>query len=592
MYRHHGRVCKANAMKPRDLLFALGLCLVGIWGAYHAWLYRFLCDDAYISFRYVENALLGHGLVFNPGERVEGYTNFLWVLELIALRGLTGLAIEPLAFGLSSLYTVGYFAVAALIAIRTPLAVDKRWVCVLTLAGLAMNRSVAVWSTSGLETRQFSFFIMLAVCFLATGDPNVRRAIFASLAMAMAALTRPDTLLLWGCAGLWIITVHWCNPKLLICLALAWGIPFCAIVGTHFLWRHSFYGEWLPNTYYAKVIGDWWEGGYLFFTVAALENVLYLFIPLAAIAAWYRGRYHGDRLYRLFLLLVLPHAIYWARAGGDHFEYRIIDFWWPILTLGVVEGALILGKQMGEGATPRWRRAVPIALLSVFALYLYSFQSLKTRPTPETKPRTMPSFIGEDASAHVELLPGGSYLMYRYHRASVECIKHFIAIPHLRHRELWLHQREGYAPYTATWEDHPLPKGLTMAQDMVGVVPYYLRDVEVIDVLGLTDAHVARMPIDIAAEDRALAHDRMATDAYLRERGCNINIERASTSRDEALLEGLFAAKLAPNLWMPFDIRFDTVGYDWVRETFAGYEVWTRGPNGVPHQWVDPADSF
>jgi hypothetical protein len=41
-------------------------------------------DDAYVSFRYAENLVHGlvhgHGLVFNPGERVEGYSNFLWVL--------------------------------------------------------------------------------------------------------------------------------------------------------------------------------------------------------------------------------------------------------------------------------------------------------------------------------------------------------------------------------------------------------------------------------------------------------------------------------------------------------------------------------
>lgn len=34
-------------------------------------------EDAFISFRYARNLVDGHGLVFNPGERVEGYTNFL-----------------------------------------------------------------------------------------------------------------------------------------------------------------------------------------------------------------------------------------------------------------------------------------------------------------------------------------------------------------------------------------------------------------------------------------------------------------------------------------------------------------------------------
>ena len=49
------------------------------WLAEMSW---FLTDDAFISFRYVRNLLEGHGLVFNPGERVEGYSNFLWTLEL------------------------------------------------------------------------------------------------------------------------------------------------------------------------------------------------------------------------------------------------------------------------------------------------------------------------------------------------------------------------------------------------------------------------------------------------------------------------------------------------------------------------------
>ena len=45
----------------------------------------FLIDDVFISFRYPQNLLEGHGLVFNPGEYAEGYSNPLWILELSAL---------------------------------------------------------------------------------------------------------------------------------------------------------------------------------------------------------------------------------------------------------------------------------------------------------------------------------------------------------------------------------------------------------------------------------------------------------------------------------------------------------------------------
>src|SRR5262245_5079445 len=62
---------------------ALAACLLLL--IVHAAAYWFLTDDAFISFRYARNFSAGAGLVFNPGfERVEGYSNFLWVLILAA----------------------------------------------------------------------------------------------------------------------------------------------------------------------------------------------------------------------------------------------------------------------------------------------------------------------------------------------------------------------------------------------------------------------------------------------------------------------------------------------------------------------------
>ena len=64
----------------------------------------------YSNFRLLE----GHGLVFNPGERVEGYSNFLWALELAAIWKLFGLVPEAVAQWLSVGYTAGVLAVLVL----------------------------------------------------------------------------------------------------------------------------------------------------------------------------------------------------------------------------------------------------------------------------------------------------------------------------------------------------------------------------------------------------------------------------------------------------------------------------------------------
>ncbi len=66
-----------------------------------AWQRRWISDDGFIDLRIVEHLLLGHGPVFNTGERVEAYTNPLWV-ALLALWGLAGgrLEIGAIALGL------------------------------------------------------------------------------------------------------------------------------------------------------------------------------------------------------------------------------------------------------------------------------------------------------------------------------------------------------------------------------------------------------------------------------------------------------------------------------------------------------------
>ena len=85
------------------LSYAPRLALPGVL----AYLSRFIADDAFIAFRYVRNPVAGHGTAFNPGERVEGYSSFLWVLELAAIWKMFGLPSEDVARWLSVGYTVG-----------------------------------------------------------------------------------------------------------------------------------------------------------------------------------------------------------------------------------------------------------------------------------------------------------------------------------------------------------------------------------------------------------------------------------------------------------------------------------------------------
>ena len=60
----------------------VGGVVVAVLGVVVALFRRFVQDYAFISFRYARNLADGLGLVWNVGERVEGYTNFLWTLMM------------------------------------------------------------------------------------------------------------------------------------------------------------------------------------------------------------------------------------------------------------------------------------------------------------------------------------------------------------------------------------------------------------------------------------------------------------------------------------------------------------------------------
>ena len=78
---------RENALAFMLFLIALGGLLIG-WQTF--W---FLCDDAYIAFRYVSNSQFGWGYTWNPPpfRPVEGYTSFLWVVLLAGGMGLGAL---------------------------------------------------------------------------------------------------------------------------------------------------------------------------------------------------------------------------------------------------------------------------------------------------------------------------------------------------------------------------------------------------------------------------------------------------------------------------------------------------------------------
>ncbi len=173
-------------------------------------------DDAYISFRYAENLVDGHGLVYNVGERVEGFTNLLWTLVLAAAYaagGSTLLASKVLGVLGATGAIVLAFAFATRMYREDSLAQNidaSRAFPPLCLSTWALATSSAFLSHSviGLETGSFAFLAMWGLWLLQSECGREERGQhskpWSALVFCAACLTRPEAPLFFGASLLFM----------------------------------------------------------------------------------------------------------------------------------------------------------------------------------------------------------------------------------------------------------------------------------------------------------------------------------------------------------------------------------------------------
>ncbi|MBN1345007.1 MAG: hypothetical protein JXQ73_20100 [Phycisphaerae bacterium] len=307
--------------------------LVAVLFAYFVSDYYFLGDDCFISLRYARNLVEGHGLVYNPGERVEGYTNFLWVVMLAGFM-FVGLPPEPIcaALGIASgiliLFAIIYFG-----ARRRGATDPLIWIAPLCLAG---NRTFCAWSTGGLATQFFSLLALLGVlCFVGERERQVRWPWASALLLAAATLTRPEGALFFTVALCFFVVDAVILRRRRLLTVAPWLVVYVLIVGTHVGWRYGYYGYLLPNTFYAKVSGFWWDQSRIWLWAFASKSNLVWICPLLVILFVLKR----DFVSILFATLVASYLGYLVYIGGDHHEFRLATPILPYLYWLFQEGA-------------------------------------------------------------------------------------------------------------------------------------------------------------------------------------------------------------------------------------------------------------
>ena len=454
--------------RPRllDLLPYIAL----LYAAFRVFVISF--DDSFITFRYAANVLAGHGPVFNAGERVEGFSSPLHLAACVALMKAApsvGMLFKAKLFSLIC-------AIVALhqmrpLALRFGLSVPEARIAQLLLVS---NINFAILSVNGLETTMYMALILwAAVRFI--DEWRAGRGWSSAIILFVAMLARPDAILVFAFLAALRLGSN-CRRRGDFLAALRWAFAFAAPTALLLAARIAYYGDILPNTYYAKnapalqALGPGLD--YLLMCAHTIDvhgiahmaflkiivfviMVAIVFWVLAAIGLVAAGR---SRASLVGAVVIAAAIVFVLRAGGDWMlGWRFMAAALPFLAIYQMLGIRCVAARLASGGA---RPDRPVRARAVRAFpYAAAFAAMGAGTMSHAMPWSAVRFSTADADLVGNGHPYGL---------------------------MWLGLAQHYR--------RDLPRGAYVATSEMGYGPYCNPDKRFLDVHGLTNRQIARVP--------------------------------------------------------------------------------------------------
>jgi arabinofuranosyltransferase len=298
-----------------------------------------LSDDGFISFRYAAHLVRGDGLVYNVGERVEGYTNLLWTLLLAGAMAL-GLPVEASAKALGILC---WLALVAVLAWRGWRPGARLPFAPLAAALVLLMQDYQTWATGGLETSLFTLLATSGLLLASSPASGAGPLVAAGALLAAAVATRPDGVLFAavGVVGAWL--VHPAAPRRRrLVLAGAVAAPLAVAGAALVAFKLGYYGDLFPTAFYSKSALDPYYGQGWFYVLLFLQKNWFILplVVLLVLGSLPRLDEILTRSHVVLLTAFLLFVAYVAHSGGDFMFARRLLPAMPLLFV-VLEDLLV-----------------------------------------------------------------------------------------------------------------------------------------------------------------------------------------------------------------------------------------------------------
>ncbi len=422
--------------------------------------YFVLFDDMMISMRHANNFAQGFGLTWNrDGERVEGMTNLLWTLYMSVPHLLKiPLPVTSLFMQMSGVLILLSVLSSTWLLART-LVPKRPFVWIVTALCATFYIPLNFWTLLGAEVGLLALLIsasVILVCRSTRAEKPILWRCAAYGTLAFATLVRLDAVVVYAALVSYVILFELKTGAERRREFITSATLLALFLGAQTLFRLTYYGEWLPNTYYLKATGT----ALTVPLARGLEQaVRYLPLLIALIlAAW---RLPAIRLLVWLFSAQVAYSIY---VGGDAWEHvwlmaanRYITAAMPLafVALGIALSNLISRQRVSHLANA----FVLIALLlSWAALCVFA--------------------AGEDDRR------------YMTDKSPLEVIAASFTF-NMRERSFWRQHR--YMLEVAYWVSELTRPQACIALTVAGIASYFLPDHCMIDILGRNDKYIARL---------------------------------------------------------------------------------------------------
>ena len=420
--------------------------------------YFSLFDDPMVSMRYAANLANGDGLVWNPGgERVEGFSNPLWV-GTMALVHMLPLPLSKTSLVIQVLCAVLLVANLVVVGMLSRhLSNDSNLVEFVAVVLTAFYYPLNNWALLGNDVAPAILLMSLVVWLVVRQVDHGHVGGWIYVLMSVGTWVRLDLVVLYMVVWLYLIVVDGKRRRFHL---LFGGAVLVGSMGIQTALRYGYYGDVLPNPYYLKLTGGP-MGLRLAHGASALLDFLWSFNWVVFASPLLMFAFARDRKALLLIAVVLAVVGYSVYVGADAWEHR--------------GGAnRFLASAMGlffvllASALERLRRAV------------------LHRARWKTTSATRVSHLAVLLAAAAVLVNSNASLGLGSLRAALLRERPIYAIGNERNVSIGLFLR------SITDEE------ATIAYVAAGAAPYFAGR-QAVDLLGKTDLHVARVQMRISS---------------------------------------------------------------------------------------------